>query len=194
MKRILLVYSLMVSGIAVADEEAAFDPDKIERLSVQGVTAFRHAGTVTHVDLLPDGKRLLTAARDGTARIWDLETGDELKRFYHPEGADIWAAHALPGGKKLVTAGAGEMVTLWNIDKAVTNRTFEHGTTVFRVAHLEQTNRLIASDASNLCIEWDLSDGGQIRKFAGHSDDVYTVLLSAGGDFLFTGSKDGSFR
>ncbi len=32
-------------------------------------------------DFSPDGKRVVTSSRDGTARIWDLGSGEELSRF-----------------------------------------------------------------------------------------------------------------
>ena len=36
------------------------------------------------VTLSPDGRSLLSSSVDTTSRIWDVETGHEIKRFGEP--------------------------------------------------------------------------------------------------------------
>src|ERR1700730_14600341 len=47
------------------------------------VAQLGHSGGVTSVAIAPDGKRVLTGSGDHTARIWDTETGKELRRLAH---------------------------------------------------------------------------------------------------------------
>ena len=42
------------------------------------VTAIDNPGKLGAIRWSPDGQRLLTAGRDGAARVWDAETGDQL--------------------------------------------------------------------------------------------------------------------
>ncbi len=36
-----------------------------------------HMGEVTSVAFSPDGKRIVTGSADQTARVWDVETGQQ---------------------------------------------------------------------------------------------------------------------
>ena len=49
----------------------------------------RHAGVVRYADFSPDGRRIVTASEDKTARVWDAETGTLIKvtRGAHRQGA-----------------------------------------------------------------------------------------------------------
>ncbi len=40
-----------------------------------------HRAPVSHAELSPDGRRLLSWAEDATARLWDITTGKELRAF-----------------------------------------------------------------------------------------------------------------
>jgi hypothetical protein len=50
-------------------------------LARMGSRQLRHGDAVYFAAYTPDGKALVTAARDRTARLWDLATGTELRRF-----------------------------------------------------------------------------------------------------------------
>jgi hypothetical protein len=45
------------------------------------ITVLEHQDDVERAAFHPDGRRVLTACRDGSARLWDLETGAVLTGF-----------------------------------------------------------------------------------------------------------------
>ncbi|HET8670564.1 MAG TPA: WD40 repeat domain-containing protein, partial [Candidatus Saccharimonadales bacterium] len=48
--------------------------------SGQELQVFRgHTDGVTELDLSPDGKRIVSGSFDGTARLWDIKTGQEIR-------------------------------------------------------------------------------------------------------------------
>jgi WD40 repeat protein len=51
---------------------------------------FRHAGPVTTLAFLADGKRLATGSADGSVRVWEVTTGKELRAFRQPP-RDAWS-------------------------------------------------------------------------------------------------------
>jgi WD40 repeat protein len=62
-----------------------------------------HVGSIMSGTWSPDGTLVITAALDGTARLWDARTGDELAVFQHP-GA-LSTATFSPDGARVLLAG-----------------------------------------------------------------------------------------
>jgi hypothetical protein len=61
----------------------------------------------------PDGTRILTASDDGTARVWDPESGAEILTFKgHAER--ITSATFTPDGKRVLTASRDGTARIWD--------------------------------------------------------------------------------
>ena len=184
---------------------AALVPETLRRVALLGDPSFRHAGSITHVIPLADGKRVLTTARDASARLWDLTRGTELRRYSHPDGNSVWHAVLLPGGRGLL-AGGDKGVARWDLDArrpetpgsktAAPLRTFSRkgSETVFRLAVDKAGGRFVAAGDNKLAILLDLKTGREVQHFAGHKESVYSVLFSKDAKQLITGSGDGTIR
>src|SRR6185436_7190308 len=71
-------------------------------------------GTKFPAAFRPDGKALLTGSPGGTARLWDLLTGQA--RDLSPGGdSPVWSAAFSPDGGTAVTAHADGTVRLWDV-------------------------------------------------------------------------------
>jgi WD40 repeat protein len=202
-KRIPLAgWVLLVSAPALSLEGAAeAKPDRgaaewssarVAPLRVLGDPAFRHAGTITHVAPLPGGTNVLTSARDGTVRLWSLATGAEIRRFYHPDGEDVWSVCPLPGEREFLSCGEDKKVTRWNLDAGKIVKTYEHESTVFRAALLPGTNVFAATDAKGVCALWNLDTGERIRSLKqGQDRSLYTVMVVPGEQQIATAGSSG---
>ena len=60
----------------------------------------------------PDGRRVVTASLDKTARIWDPATGRELFKLAGHENAVLSAAFS-PDGSRVVTARSDTTARVW---------------------------------------------------------------------------------
>jgi WD40 repeat protein/tRNA A-37 threonylcarbamoyl transferase component Bud32 len=78
------------------------------RRSLQG-----HQSDVYHVTFSVDGKQLATAGADGTARVWDAESGQELACLRGHRGDVNWVSFS-PDTRRLATAGDDGTVRLWD--------------------------------------------------------------------------------
>ena len=70
----------------------------------------------------PDGRYVLTGSEDNTARLWDAQTGQELRRFAgHTEA--VYGVAFAPNGRQIATASADGTARLWDLDYQDTLRT-----------------------------------------------------------------------
>jgi RNA polymerase sigma factor (sigma-70 family) len=84
-----------------------------------------HLGEVWTLRFSPDGKRLASAAVDGTVRLWDLGTGKTLQVWPgHPARRPYWLMRSAisgvrtldftPDGRRLVAGGSEDRLRLWD--------------------------------------------------------------------------------
>jgi WD40 repeat protein len=74
-----------------------------------------HTSAVTHAAYSPDGRRIVTASWDKTARIWDAATGQPLYVLRGHVLALQWAAFSADG-KRVVTASDDETARVWDAE------------------------------------------------------------------------------
>lgn len=74
-----------------------------------------HTGSVASASFSPDGKRVVTASSDSTARIWDANTGKELKRL-DGDSNGIWSMSFSSDSKRLVTTSRDGVARIWDAE------------------------------------------------------------------------------
>ncbi|MSQ96546.1 MAG: hypothetical protein EXR98_18630 [Gemmataceae bacterium] len=112
-------------------------------LTRMGSLRWRHGEAVSFVAYTPEGKGVVTASQDGLLRLWDRETGKEIRRF------DM-------AGKQLLQPGVvrpGGMVA-WNV----------YGRGAGRIALSKDGKVLAAVQQNNFVQLWDVGNGKELRQ------------------------------
>ena len=76
-------------------------------------TPMQHDSYIFSAQFGPNGRRVVTASKDGTARIWDALTGDAIGEPMQSNEA-VYAAEFSPDGRRVVTASADKTARLWD--------------------------------------------------------------------------------
>ena len=64
----------------------------------------------------PDGKRIVTASFDKTARLWDAESGKQIGEPLMGHTDAVRSAAFSPDGKRIVTASLDNTARLWDAE------------------------------------------------------------------------------
>ena len=78
------------------------------------LSAVRHEDTIKSCRLSPDGKLLLTASADGTARLWDAESGAPKNNIIFRHDGEVLAANFSHDATLIVTAGKDGTARIWS--------------------------------------------------------------------------------
>ena len=77
------------------------------------LTCAGHAGRVWWAAWSPNGRRLASGGVDGTVRVWNVATGEELYQFQAP--SEVLTLSWSSDGKYLVAGGRYTMPMLWRV-------------------------------------------------------------------------------
>jgi WD40 repeat protein len=148
-----------------------------------------HEGHVNSVAVLQDGRRALSGSADQTVRLWDLETGAELRRFEAYK--EVCAVAALPDGQRAIFA-ALEAGWLWDLEAWVELR--QLAGSMWSVAVLPDGRWALSGSLDGTIRLWEIDTGAELRKFNGHNEWVYSVAALPDGRRALSGSLDGTMR
>ncbi|MEZ4958052.1 MAG: DNA/RNA non-specific endonuclease [Saprospiraceae bacterium] len=141
-----------------------------------------HSGWVQSIAFSPDGQHLLTGAWDGSAKLWDLQTGKCLHDYF---GQHTNAVCFTPDGK-VVTGGGSGTAFLWDLFSKAPIRQFTgHTDEIFSVAVSKNGKYLVTGSVDGTAKLWDLNkDGDNLRKTFTHSSPniVHSVAIDPADD------------
>jgi eukaryotic-like serine/threonine-protein kinase len=77
------------------------------------VQPLHHAGAVYFAQFSPDMRRVVTASGDGTAQVWDANTGQPVTPPLRHKGP-VWFAQFSPDSLRVVTASEDKTAQIWD--------------------------------------------------------------------------------
>ena len=148
------------------------------------------------VSASPDEKRLVVASGDGTARILDGQTFQEIGVLRgHEDG--LASARFSPDGTRIVTASDDFSVRVWDANTFEHLKTLQgHTQSVWRAIFSPTDHNLIASSASDgRILLWDLeNEEPQPISIGTHTTHVAGLTFTSDGRNLISASDDGTVR
>jgi dipeptidyl aminopeptidase/acylaminoacyl peptidase len=166
---------------------------RIQELDDNGAVTGRWE-TVSDIVFSPDGKRVVTASQDGTAIIWDAQTGQPVTEPLSHAGSVV-SAEFSPDGTRIVTASMDDTARVWD---AQTGRKLgepmNHGEGVLSAEFSPDGNRIVTSSWNNTARVWDAQSGRLIAEPMQHSVVVISAKFSPDGLRILTGSHDRTAR
>ncbi len=138
-----------------------------------------HRLAVTSVAISPDGKRMVSASGDGTAKVWDLERGREILSLTGHTGA-LSSVAFRPDGKRIVSASYDKSVKVWDADSgAAIHSLVGHTGFVNSAAFSADGKRIVSASHDKTVKVWDAERGTEMLTLKGHTSNVTCAVFSA---------------
>jgi WD40 repeat protein len=150
-----------------------------------------HASEVTALAFSADGRRLASAAEDGTLVVWDLAARKALFTLAGTKTA-VSALAFSPDGLHLASASRSQpTLTLWNLQQRAAEGTLEgHASTVWSLAFSPDGKRLASAGTDRAILLWDVATRQRQDRLQGHERTVWALAFSADGRRLASAGAD----
>ncbi|EFN50473.1 hypothetical protein CHLNCDRAFT_16011, partial [Chlorella variabilis] len=142
----------------------------------------------------PDGEELISCSPDKTVRVWDAETGTEVKRLQEHKDIVNSCCPARRGPPLVVSGGDDCQAKLWDLRARNSVKTFDERYQILSVAFSEAGDQIYTAGIENVVNVWDLRREEVSVSLAGHSDSITGMRLSPDGTHLLTNSMDNTLR
>jgi conflict system STAND superfamily ATPase/WD40 domain-containing protein len=162
-----------------------------------------HTGSVYAAVFSPDGRKLVTASFDHTARLWDVTD------THHPSALATIAGHAgavvpvafSPDGHTLATASGDRTARLWDITDphrpgALSTLT-GHTNAVRSVAFSPDGRTVGTASWDHTARLWNITNlyhPGELATLTGHASEVNSIAFNPDGQAITTASLDYTTR
>ena len=152
-----------------------------------------HGDGLNTVEYSPDGTEILTASKDGTARLWDARTGAPIGEPLR-HGGDVLKAVFSPDGRRVATASADSTARVWDArtGESVTPP-IHHTEGLVDLAFSPDSARLATASTDTTAGLWDAGTGQSVGPAwpLHNAEGVTSVCFSPDGTRLLLGTADG---
>ena len=122
-----------------------------------------HRGPVFACTITPDGKRLISAGRSGTSRVWDLASGEPLHRL-ESTGPGGSFPKVVTDGARVAACGIGSPLEVWNLETGALEHVLEVREPGRLLAASPAGRHVVSCRADGILKAWDLASGSCLQR------------------------------
>ena len=153
-----------------------------------------HTKLVNSAFYSTDGKYIVTASGDNSARVWDSCTGNLMHVLKGHTDNVVYACFS-PDGYDIVTVSADHSAGIWDAySGSCTHILNGHKETVLSACYSSDGKYIVTTSHDNNACIWDAYSGALIHTLKGHTGSVYSACFSPDGKCIVSASRDHSAR
>jgi WD40 repeat protein/serine/threonine protein kinase/DNA-binding XRE family transcriptional regulator len=161
-------------------EEALHEAVQTSRLQL---TLDGHTDTVWYATFSPDGNLIATGSEDGTVKIWDASTGNEIVSLQASAFRGVNGVAFSPDGTLLASADADSTIRIWGVPSGREQLTLRgHTDRVQSVAFSPDGTRLASTSNDHTVRLWDVDTGKELFALKEDSSgEIYWIDFNSDG-------------
>ncbi|HEX5759430.1 MAG TPA: CHAT domain-containing protein, partial [Thermoanaerobaculia bacterium] len=181
--------------VEVAEPGAAIIDRRLREVLLTGLSeaVLRvHQHRVVSAAFSPDGRRIVTASWDKTARVWAADGfGKPVVLGGHKD--TVWSAAFSPDGRRIVTASSDTTARVWAADGSGEPLVLRHADVVSSAAFSHDGSRVVTASEDTARV-WAADGSGEPVALQGHEIEVFSAAFSPDGKRVVTASYDETAR
>lgn len=153
-----------------------------------------HSSRINCAVFGPDGAWVASGSADNTIRLWDVDSGRELRALV---GHKNWIKSlALSSSGEVLASGSNDHTAkLWNVSSGRELFTLSGHSNSVEVLAFSPDDRWLASGSNDTTIKiWDVTDGREVQTLKGHSAAITALVFGPDGKTLASGSADNAIK
>lgn len=151
-----------------------------------------HRGLIYTCSFSPDGTHIASVAGDGTLRIWDTLTGEELYSLDH---ANVNTFSFSPDGTRIVSAAGDGTLKIWDVVTGEELIAFQgHDKGINRCMFSFDGRKIISASKDKSIKIWQSITGEKLFSLIGHNAGIECCVTSHDGTRIVSGAGDGTLR
>lgn len=153
-----------------------------------------HNSRVNCAQFSPDRRWIASGGADNTIRLWEVDSGSELRAL---TGHKNWIKSLAisRNGEKLASGSNDRTVRVWNVSSGREMLTLNGHDGPVEVLLFSPDDRWLVSGSTDATIRvWDSLSGREIQRLAGHTSVITALAFSPDGKTLASGSADNTIK
>lgn len=156
-----------------------------------------HLDQIEALALASDGRNLVTASRDGSLKVWDVETSAMLRTFQ--TSSPVRSVKLMPDGRRALAGYQSGDIVLWDLatgEQVFTLSGDKNSVDALTIAPDGARAYSGSSMAGSQLAVWDLAERRLLQSIEAHPYGIHTLALSADGRYLASGggTRDGRVK
>jgi WD40 repeat protein len=137
-----------------------------------------------------DGQKILSVSEDGALKIWDVNSGHEVKAIQaHDDLAN--SIDITQNGKMAVSGSDDKTVRLWDLESGIRLRTLiGHSSPINVVAFFQKGDKVVSGSSDGVLKIWDARNGLELKTLKGHEESINSIIIAKNGALIISASND----